>query len=254
MMSEFAPAGIGHNKAPPLREILAEKYEATADEISAILGRFDAAPEKVTSDEDDAAIGSVVVDARKLWKVVEAARDTEGRPHLEAKKEIDGFFKAWGDRLNKIVKDLESRGKVYRDAKLAEERRAREAERIRAEREAAEQRAKAEAAAEAGRHISAAKHADKAEEATERAAEVAAAPKAADVTRHRGDGFVATTRTEWTFEVTDWETVTNSLGPLGAYMGMDAVEKAIRAFVKARKNTTPLPGVRIYEDTKASYR
>ena len=254
--SENPRATMGGNLPPPLRAILAEKYEPLNTAIEGILERHDNAPVKVASDADDAFIGAIVVDARKVWKQVEDSRDAEGRPHLEAKREIDGYFKGLGERIERVIKDLERSGKAYRDEKIAAARRQAEAEAREREAEAARQRKLAEDEATRGRPNAAARHADKADEEQEAALAAAASAnaRAADIPRHRTDGVTASTRTEWAFEITDYAAIAATLGPLGPYLARDAIDKAVRAYVRIHKNTAPLAGVKIFEDAKARYK
>tara|TARA_R110000868_G_scaffold350642_4_gene611924 strand:+ start:639 stop:1226 length:588 start_codon:yes stop_codon:yes gene_type:complete len=78
-----------------------------------------------------------------------------------------------------------------------------------------------------------------------------ATAKAADLSRTRGDhGSVSSLRTFWTFS--DVERATIDLEVLRHHIPEEALEKAVRSFVKA--GGRELAGARIFEDTKTVVR
>ena len=74
---------------------------------------------------------------------------------------------------------------------------------------------------------------------------------AADLVRtHTGMGVVATLKTSWAFEITDRTKI--DLESLRPYLPLDAIEKAVRAYVRA--GGRELAGCRIFQDKKAMIR
>lgn len=249
-----AAADIGHNR-PPLVEVLAEKHADLAAKVEGIADRANKAPRIVTSDEDLAIIGTLIVDARNLFKTADKEREAEKEPFLRGGREVDAFFKVHTDRLNRIGEAFRKLADTWTRQKAEDERRRLAAEAEKARQEAARQTEIAQRAAEANRTKTAEKHEAKAEDAQRAADEAAAAAAspAADHVRQRMDtGILATAKTEWAFEITDYDAI--PLEKLRPYLKREHVEQAIRSLVKIQKNATPLPGVRIFEDVKSSFR
>jgi flagellar biosynthesis GTPase FlhF len=252
-MPAAALAEIGHNNPPPLREVLAENYEILLTEIEALAGKANEAPKTISGDEDVITVGEIVKGARDLSKRLDKARDAEGRPHLEAKREIDGFFKGHMERIDRIAQILQKRADDYQRARAAEERRKREEEARRLREEEERQREIARKAEEANRAKTAAKHEDKADELAERRVEAEASAQAsnADLVRVRSDtGTVVSAKTEWKGEIVSVEEI--DLNKLRPYLKRDDVQKALNTFV--RMGGRELAGARIFEDVKASFR
>ena len=84
--------------------------------------------------------------------------------------------------------------------------------------------------------------------------EAAAEARTADLVRTSIGGVTASAKSVWTFRVRDYEALAATMGPLGPYLAQADVEKAIRSLVKLRKGGTSLPGVEVFEDTKATFR
>lgn len=251
------PAPRGHNNPPPLKEILAENYAHFATEIEAIAERANTAPKAVRNDDDLDAVGVIVKDAKAMLKRVDSARKDEKEPYLQAGREVDGFFKAMTDRLDRIASALEARATEYQRAKAAEARRKaeEEARKLREAEEAA--RRKAEEAAAAGRERTADKAEAKAETLAEKAAEAErqAAAKAADLARTRGaSGTLASAKTVLKVRIADLAAVQQSMGPLGPYMDSDAIQKAANNWLRVTKGAGSIPGLEVYEDVKATFR
>jgi hypothetical protein len=79
----------------------------------------------------------------------------------------------------------------------------------------------------------------------------AAVVTAAELSRSRGDyGSVASLRTYWDFA--DLERAALDLETLRSHLPQDALEKAVRSYVKA--GGRELRGVRIFENTQAAVR
>lgn len=251
-MTETAP--IGHNN-PPLLEVLTERFAKSAEKVQAIAARANAAPKKVETDADLAIVSELVRDARDLSKSIDKDREAEKAPFLKAGRDVDAFFKVHIERMDRVVAAFNEVVTTH----LREQEAKRRAE---AEREAAKARAEEEtrraAAAKAdadNRQKHAEGHQVKANEAAARAeqAEAIAQASAADLTRTRHDsGVLTTARTEVTFEITDYDAI--PLDKLRPYLKREHVEAALRAAVKLQKHALKLPGVRVFDDVKASIR
>ena len=220
---------------------------------------LDAAARIPSIDSDDVAgkVSDYVKQLTALVKASETQRTGAKEPYLEGGRNVDGFFKAITDPVEKVKTDVQRKLTIYLREKEEAERR----ERIRLERlarEAAELAAKE--AAEAAAAAADAKTLDVAIEA-EKQAEVAAADlakaeqaadvKPAELTRTRGEyGSMSSLRTEWVFDDLDRQQL--DLEALRPYLPTDGLEKAVRAFIKA--GGRELKGVKIYESTKAVVR
>lgn len=244
----------GDNK-PPLKERLALDYQSLVDQAQAVAERANALPKVIASDADLGPIGGVVKDARRLKSDAEAAHKTEKAPHLQAGRDVDAFFAIVTDRMKRVIDALEERATIWQRAKEAEERRRREEEARKLREEEEHKRQVAAAEAERNRHTAAAKKEAEAEQIADKAAmaEAAAQAPAADLTRVRSDdGSLATTTTKWGSEIVDYDAI--DLNQLRHHFARADVEKAIRAYVKVHRNSRPIAGVRIFADTRATFR
>jgi hypothetical protein len=243
---------IGGNN-PPIADRLATTYADELAKAEALADRANAQPKEIDSDETLKVIGDIAADAQRLWKTLDAARTNEKAPYLQAGREVDGYFAQVLDRATRIKTAMLARATAYNRAKAEKERRERE-EIARKQREEAEaKRREAEQAAAAGRVDDAMADVEDACQAEAAAAEAtaAAATPAADLTRVRSDtGTSITTRTEWTHEIQDFDAI--PLDRLRPYLKRDAVEAAIRAFVKI--GNRELAGVRIFQNETAQVR
>ena len=259
-MNDQAPSNLGHNSgslADSLRDDLTIKHEpirARADELLAAAERV---PTTIDSEELAGKVGDFIKQVTACHKAAEAARVGEKEPHLAASRVVDGFFKAVTDPLEKVKKDIERRLTTFLREK--EEAARRDRERIaREEQQAAEAARKAAAAAEAAakdeNSLQAAIEADEA--ATRAAADAETAKKAseanaAELSRNRGDyGSVSSLRTYWDFADLNRDQV--DLEALRAHLPTDAIEKAVRAFIKA--GGREIRGARIFQNTQAAVR
>lgn len=253
-MNAPLPADIGHNRAP-ISDVLAEQYSDLAARVEAIATRANLAPKAIATDTDLNTIGALIRDTRELSGETDKKRESEKRPYLQAGRDVDAFFKVFTDRLDRISTVFKKIADDHARAVAAEARRRAEDEARKAREEADRQAEIARRAEEANRLKTAEKHEAKAEAAEQRAeqAEAVAASSAADLVRSRTDsGILSTARTEWAFEITDYDAI--PLDKLRPYLKREHVEQAIRAFVKLQKQAAALPGVRVFEDVKSSFR
>ena len=241
---------IGGNN-PPVTELLGTAYADLKTEIEAALASAGRAPETISDDATLGKFGDLVRHLTKLSKEADDARKDEKEPFLTAGRDVDGFFNPMVGNLADAKKALLGRQTVYLARKEAEERAKREAaEKAAREEEAAKLKA-AEAAQDQGRFDDADKHLAQAAEAEVRAVEAGANAKPAELVRtYSSGGSVSTLKKEWTFAVESREAI--PLDTLRPYLAADAVDKAIRAFVKA--GGRQLAGVKIYEAPKAMVR
>ena len=217
---------IGHNNPPTdediLRDTLVENNVDLVDRVEALMDSMTRTPAVVGAD-NAGAVGDFIKQLSAANKEATARRVATKEPYLAGGRVVDGFFKGLGGKVEDAKKDMEARLNIHLRVVAAEERAAREEE-------ASIQREEAERAAKA-------------------AAEATA--KAADLSRTRGDhGSVSSLRTFWTFS--DVERATIDLEVLRHHIPEEALEKAVRSFVKA--GGRELAGARIFEDTKTVVR
>jgi hypothetical protein len=248
------PRGARRQPAAHHRRPALGAHAETLKEVDAVADRANSLPKKITDEVALGRLGAVVKDARALAGRLEKLRKDEVEPHLAAQRETNGFFGTFAERLKRIGDALSTKATDYQQEVEAAKRRelAERARKLREEEDAA--RAKAQAAAEANRPAAVAKHEDKADLAAERAAraEQESGASAADLTRVRTGGVVATTRTTWDFEITDANLI--PLAMLRPYIPRADLEKALRAFVKNNQDTVQLAGVRIFQSSKVAFR
>lgn len=276
MNIQTKPPAAGTNRpALVTGEDLAKAHAALAGEVEAIEKHGEDAPPVIEDDEDLALINKIIADCRDQDGKVDRTRDAEKRPYLEAGRVIDGFFKGLSARAIKVKGALEQRVTRYLNKKADEERRAREKaarlareEANRLAREAAEIAAREAAEREAAAKVesttiaptdpipapppirsTAAMGAAVAANARADIAETAAAAKPSDLARTRTDGGTATLVDDWRFEITNYAEI--DLAALRPFLSRPDVEKAIRKFVDAHKDTMPLTGVRVFNSPKA---
>lgn len=247
---------IGHN-LPPLPELLKEEAEALAKRRDELLAAVTRVPETI---EDEATSGRVTDLVKLMIRCRQQAKkdhDERKAPFLLAGKQIDAAYATIIDPLARAQIQLEDRQTAYQRRKAEAERRAREEEARRQAAEAERLRREAEEAAaalETEDDLEAALAAE--EEAQQRAAEAeerarAAAAPVAELSRSRGEyGSVSSLQTYWEFDRLDRNTI--DLNTLRPYLPLDAIEKAIRAFI--RSGGRELKGCRIFQNSKSRTR
>lgn len=250
-------ATIGHNRPPS--EIDALKFALEANHADLLTRRdelisgVERAPAEVTDEFTAALYADFIDQIGKEAKAVDATHTTVKKPHLEAGRAVDAFFKAITDPLEVAHKTVKARQKKYLDAKADAERKARiEAERL--AREAAEVAAKAARETEAA--IQSDADLEKAVQVAEQAAVAhtaavaaahALAAKPAELSRVRGTAAVSSLKTFWTHTVTDVDAVPRQY----LMVNVDAIKAAVKAAPKdGDKIALTIPGVRIYQDTR----
>jgi len=254
-------ATIGDNSPPedanPIRDRLTEDYGTLEKRKTELLEAMERMP---TSIEDEATAGKVsdfIMQLSAAAKNADKCRVDEKEAYLSGGRTVDGYFKAISGPLIDAKKEVEGVLTIYQRAKAAEERRAREEqeriareEQARADKEAQD---KIDALNEEGGMEAAIKAEEVAKQAAADAEEAtrAADVKAADLSRTRSDsGTVSSLRTYWDFSDLDRDSIDIEI--LRHHLPADALEKAVRSFIKA--GGRELKGVKIFENTKTVVR
>lgn len=250
--TEQAP-GIGHNSAS-IEEILQDTRSALMARVEPLAERANSVElpnKKIESEDHLALITPIVVDAKALAKDLENARKDDKQPYLDGGRAVDAFFKGPKDRLDRIVGVFERLASDFQREKIAEERRrAEEAER-RAEAEAERLRKEAETAKKPETQQRKLDKAAEADNAADRAA-AAAQRSGNELGKVSTAGGTARAQTFWNYAIENYGEL--DLNSIRDFIDREAVEKAIRAKIKIQKGNTEIPGVRVFEDVKASIR
>lgn len=209
-------------------------------------------PLVLEDDSDMEIVNALAVRLGSASKRCDTLRDETGRPHLEAKRVIDGFFKGFMARADKAQATLGARATAYLRKKAAAERAKREAEEAVAREAAAKAQREAAEAAKAGNVEQAALAQAKADEHETRADQAAdaASAKPSELARTQTAAGSSTLEEKWTFEIEDLNTI--DLNALRPFLPQTAIEQALRAFVKSGRRQ--ITGARIFPDTRARFR
>lgn len=241
--------GIGHNNAP-LKELLQDVYRGLRGDVASLLDDLIAVDGPITSDDANAQAADFIKAATALAKRSEDAREQEKKPFLDAGRDVDAFFKELSAPVLTAKASVYKHVTAYLDAKVKAERAAQaEAERV-AREEAARKLAEAEAQKDTAKADAALDAAVRLEGYADQAAKVVAMRPSELAKTTTTSGVTTTLKTEWAFEIEDAKRI--PLDALRPYLDLAAIEKAIRAAVKM--GTRELPGVRIFEQSKAVVR
>ena len=250
-------ATIGDNMPPanadPLRDRLAETHAALLKRRDELLSGADRAPAEISDEDTAGKVADFIKQIAACIKNTDTHRVAEKEVYLAGGRTVDGWFKKIADPLTEAKGKIEARLTVYQRHKADKERRAREeAEQVAREEadRAAKAAAEAEAAIKAAPDLQAAIVAEAAAAqaaANAEKAKKAAEAKPAELSRTRGDyGAVASLHRFWDFA--DLDRATLDLEALRQHLPADALEKAVRAFIKA--GGRELRGTRIFENTE----
>lgn len=220
--------------------------------IAALEARAANSPLVLEDDEDLAAVTGLVTELGKAAKRTDDLRDIQGRPHLEAQRTINTFFKSFETRLKTAKDRIALRATAYMNKK---------AEVARAKQREEEARARALAEAKAREAVEALK-AGNAEQAhaaqaasdnlanrADHAADAAAA-KPADLARTQTDSGTATLAQTWDFEIENIDLI--DIEALRPFLPRSAIEQALRGFVKSGRRE--IKGARIFAKNTARFR
>jgi hypothetical protein len=220
------------------------EYSSHAAAIAALLERFVKFTD-VTSIgiHDDFVAGHAADFAKDLKAAANALDETRTRikkPILHAQRLVDGEAKKLSDRVASAVREVEARVTAYLRMKEAEARAAAEAE---AKRLALEAEARIAEANETNDET-AIEAAVESMDAASKADEMANA-RALELTRTRGVGGALTAlKDNWTYEIVALHAVPQHL--------LQVNDAAVRLAIK--QGTREIPGLRIFNDSKAMIR
>lgn len=261
-MNHIAPTDLSHNQGPAteaeaLRLRLQEDHADLIARVQALSEAASRVPATIDSDELCGKASDFIKQMRAAAKAADNARVKEKAPYLEAGKVVDAFFKQLAEKVDLAAKPIVARAEDYMKAKAAEERRRREEEarRVEEERRLAEERARTAAETmQTDQDLDVAVEAETVAAqlvAEEEARRKDAEAKVTDLARTRGDyGGVATLATRWTFKDLNRHAI--DLEALRQYLPQDAIEKAVRAAIRA--GVRDLRGVTIFQDETAVIR
>ena len=243
---------FGDNKAP-VQEVLDTDFADLKTEIDDLVAKANALNRQIRSEADQAAVGSLIVDLRALWKRADEIRATEKKPILDAGKELDGWFKTVLADAVKVGADLQKHADDFVRKRAAEARAkaAREAEEARMKAEA--ERAKADTAPTARRASTAEARAEAKDAEADQLEEIAAS-KAADLARSRVGGVTSSAKGTWVARIVDYQAAISPLGTLGVFLKEDAIAAGLNSMAKTQKAGANWPGVTFSQEQKATFR
>lgn len=207
----------------------------------------------VLEDDDDLAVATGLVgDLTKAAKRADELRDVQGRPHLEAQRTINTFFKSFESRLKTAKDTISQRATAYMNKKAEAARAAQREQEARARaladakaREAADALKAGNAEAAHAAQAASDNHANRADHAAD-----AAQAKPADLARTQTDSGTATLAVTWEFEIENIDLI--DIEALRPFFPRAAVEQAMRAFVKSGRRE--IKGARIFSKNAARFR
>ncbi|WP_157179755.1 hypothetical protein [Rhizobium leguminosarum] len=246
-------AGIGHNM-PPLADRLAIDHKALLDKVQSLADRANAAKavadEKgLNGDDDILPLIEIGKDASKLVKEIGDTRLATTKPLRDDIETINGFFNVAGTRADRIKGAFaEKVGEYDREKRAREARDAAERARI-AQEEAAAKLEEAQNAEHSVLGDVVMNEAAVLEEAAQKAAREAVK---AGTSPTRTEAGTVSTSGRWTAEVIDSDKI--PLEQLRPFIKLADFEKFCRAYAQANQDRKPLPGVRIFRDSKTSFR
>lgn len=243
---------FGDNKAP-LAIVLGVDFADLQKEIAVLTENARLLDKEVKTEEEQAAIGKMILDIKDLHKKAEGIRETEKRPILDAGRELDKWFKDISAQMLFVNGALQNKADDFARRKVAAERakaaRLAEEERQRAEAE----RQKADQAKTAQGAANAEARAEVAEAKAERL-EAASQASAADLARARVDGVTSTAKGAWVANILDYQAAIAPLGALGHFLKQADVQAALNSMAKVQKAGAQWPGVSFAQEEKASFR
>jgi hypothetical protein len=249
-------AGPGHNNPPKtLVEQLADNHAALLDRVQEIADKANKAKTVVDeagglkTDDDVLPLIEIGKEAAKLVKEIDGTRLSTTQPLRNDIETINGFFNSAGTRVDRIKAAFaEKVGEYDREKRAREAREAAERARI-AQDEAAAKLEEAQNARHSVLGDVVLNEAAVLEEAAQKAAREAV--KAGTGPTRTEAGTVSMSG-RWTAEVIDADKI--PLEQLRPFIKLADIEKFARAYAVANRDSKPLPGVRIFRDTKTSFR
>jgi len=260
-------AGLGHNNPPipTLSEQLAIDYRKLMDQVEKLAADANAvktlvdAAEKPDDEGKAAGLNDELVE--KMVEVGKTATklaassgiDNDRTSATKSRRDeieiINGFFNTMKARVERIKTAFAEKVGAYNAEKQAQEARD-AAERARIAQElAAEKLEEAQNAEHSVLGDVVMNEAAVLEDAAQKAAREAV--KAGTGPLRTGAGTVSSSG-RWTAEITDASKI--PLEELRSFIKIADLEKFVRAYAGHHKDTKPLPGVRIFRDSKTSFR
>lgn len=259
-MAPDASTDIGHNSQVDvdlLHDRLHNEFQPLKDRRDELIAACERIPGEIKDEETAGRVADQIKQVSACIKTANGSRAQVKQPYLDGGRLVDTFFKGVTDPLDKAKKDVQQKLTVWERAKAAEERRRREeAERKAREEAEAARKAAEEAAAKLESDDDLNGAIDAEEAANQAAADAARAEKEADAKAAalhttRGDyGASSSLRTFWSFRNLNRDAI--DLNALRPHLPQDALEKAVRAYIKA--GGRQLTGVEIFEDTQSVVR
>lgn len=251
LLPDIAPQG--HNNPPSQLGLLQQQYTILLDVADKRMANAARIPAICKDEATAAKITDMIKLLNSCRTEVEKTHKVEKAPWLEGGRVVDDLFNPMAKKLKIAAEQAGKPLTKFQLDKAAEVRRKAEEEAEKARLEA-EKHANAGAALEqenmhaaAGVAFAEAEAYDKRAESAESVME--AKPSELVQTRTKS-GAVASVRVSWTGEVTDRNKL--DLEALRAYLPMDALVTAVKAFAKAEKRQ--IAGARIFEDAKVGVR
>jgi len=259
-------ATIGHNLPPSDAEMIISRlnldYVSATDRQEELLAGMGNVPETINDEETCETVTDYISQLKKSAKDLDEYRDNEKRPHIDANKTIQVWFKGFEDPLHAAATKLDMRIKPYHAAKLKKEREDRE-EQARKDREEADRLAREAAEAEA-----AATNDETLQDAVIAFDEAEKAEKAAAKSEKKADASVNDmTRTKSTAGTTSSMSVFPNfrnlnmaaidLEALRPFLNQETIEQAIKAYIRHNKENIyncKVSGVEFFEDTRSRTR
>lgn len=253
MDASSAPARMGDN-LPPLADRLQIEFSDILDTIQGLADKANAVKAVVdengiNSDEDIVPMVEVGREATKLVSSLDRKKLDRTQPLRDDVATINEFFKTLIARVDRIKTAFAGKIDAYETAKKERQRRE-AAERARiAEEEAA---AKLREAEEARHSVMGDVILNEAAKAEQEAQMAATAAVKAGSGPTRTDAGTVSQSAKWAMEIIDSSKIPPDV--IVAQLGLADIEKAMRAHVRQFRDTRPVPGVRIFQETKTSFR
>jgi hypothetical protein len=252
---------IGHNSgaALTLQEQLAEDNAALVKRTAELRAAVERVPAKIGDDATSGMIADQVKQIRDHITALTKAHETAKAPYLRDGRIVDTFFNPAIKELTALKDSVNDRNTAYLTAKAAAERKAlEEAARIAAaaEREAREEAERRIAEAQTDADLEAAIVAEETAKTVAVQAQEAAAQtqvSTADLTRIHSAHGTTTSLRNYGWKHRNVDRAKLDLELLRPYLPAEAIDQAIRAYIRANgNNPKALRGVEFYEDKRAA--
>lgn len=246
--------GLGHNQAT-MADLMRDRFQELIDEVEKLANEANEArdqlgtPPECQTDEQRDRLTELGIAAHKLAKRLDETKLATTKPLRDEVAEINKFFQTVTVRPENIKAAFQKIVGAYDDRKRDEARRIAAAEAERARQEA--QRKLEEAAATTHGVLSDVAM-NEAAAAEHRAQHLAKQALGAGSGPTRTDAGTISHVTKWDFRIVDAAKL--DLNALRPFIPLSDIEKAIRAHVRANRNTAPLAGVEIFADQKTQFR